>query len=54
MWKSSAKAGGGSESTWNPKHDPLMGDLHKTGRAGREFFEEGRRATQVCLCTSPN
>ena len=53
MWKGSAKAERRRESIWNSqyerKDDPLMQDLNETGKAGKEFFDQGRRATEVSL-----
>ena len=53
MWKGSAKAEKRRESIWNSqyerKDDPLMQDLNKTGSAGKEFFDQGKRATEVRL-----
>ena len=50
MWKS-AEAGGAGGPSSNPGYDPLMEDLQKTGKAGKDFFEDGKRATEVCLQT---
>ena len=53
MWTRSAEAEKKRESIWNSqyerKDDPLMQDLNETGKAGKEFFDQGKRATQVSL-----
>ena len=47
MWNSSKASGGGAkENTWDPVNDPLAEDLHKTGKAGKDFFDEGKRVYQ--------
>merc|ERR1712117_169203 len=53
MWKGSAEAEKRRESIWNSRYerkdDPLMQDLNKTGSAGKEFFDQGKRATEQQL-----
>ena len=50
MWKN-AEGGGanGDSSKSNSGYDPIFEDpeIKKTGKSGREFFDEGKRSTEV-------
>lgn len=51
MWKNAEGVGAKGDSS-NSGYDPIFEDpeIKKTGKSGREFFDEGKRSTEVRIC----